>query len=320
MARAMHQEEQRLSPANYQQYEHILDSINDNFDLEAEPVQYINRLYAHANQSGVNPLSHAFRSTADALSERMNADVPSTDIRPTVPAAAPPARQGYLDRAYREVSQNIRNRHQNPEILQAIQRNGNTRQNLIQVMDDHPDMYGLDAYQPDFRNELIERFRNEGLYVPTNDQTLGRGIASPAVVQARSRGVAPPEQRVARAPGRNAMSGAPERRANLASTISGPIRPEELEAISRRQPLPAIQHASGEVQRSYQNLLHGVNYRFRTPSEQLNALNEIASRMQNSSPEVYVLRSSVGLRNLESLIRRHIQVLQNQINNATPQP
>lgn len=327
MGRAMQREEQRLSPESYQQYEHILDSINDNFDLEAEPVQYIDRLYAHANQSGANPLAEAFRSTADALSERINADVPSTDVRPTAPTpAAPSVRQGYLDRAYREVSQNIRNRHQNPEILQAIQRNGNTRQNLIQVMDDHPDMYGLNAYQPDFRNELIERFRNEGLYVPTNDQTLGRGRANPAVVQARSLGVAPPEQRVARAPeqrvarapGRNAMSGAPERRANLASATSGAIGNDEIEAMSRRQPLPAIQHASGEVQRAYQQLIQGVQYRWRTPQEHLTALNEIASRMQNSSPEVYNLRSSVGLRNLKTLMRRHIQVLQTYI--GQPQP
>jgi len=193
-------------------------------------------------------------------------------------------------------------------------------------MDDHPDMYGLDAYQPDFRNELIERFRNEGLYVPTNDQTLSRGRASPAVVQARSRGVAPPEQRVARAPeqrvarapGRNAMSGAPERRANLASATSGAIGNDEIEAMGRRQPLPAIQHASGEVQRAYQQLIQGVQYRWRTPQEHLTALNEIASRMQNSSPEVYNLRSSVGLRNLQTLMRRHIQVLQTYI--GQPQP
>jgi hypothetical protein len=257
------------------------------------------------NHDGHEALMHELRDRTEALN-RLEAEMEAP-----APNIAPPqqtnARQGYLDRAYREVSQNIRNRHQNPGILQAIQQNGNTRQNLIQVMDTDPRMYGLDAYQPEFREELIERFRNEGLYTPSNEQTLRSGVQAAPANTAR---VAP------RQPGRNAMSGAPERRNAFQIALGGGLGiDQELAAVTNNRPHPASQHATGEVQRAYEDLL-GRMYR-RQPQEQLEMLSNHLERLSRGggAAQEYGLRSNIGVQNLSQLINRHVQVLRHHLNN-----
>jgi hypothetical protein len=286
-------EAQRELSAEDAQYLHrLLVDIEHDTPLMQNPEGFINHLRAEARSTDLLAMDFALNNIAAELEQRINAPVggaaptmTARDVNPVV-----------IRNAVESMTRTYPERATLGAVIRAIDA-GDT--NLIPgTIRNLPGENARNAYVAELRNQLYQHWSQ---LAPT--ETRIQGQASPARVTARQTA------------GRNAMSGAPERRANLASATNGPITEEELSAIANRRPIPAVQHASGEVQRTYTDLV-GSRHRRTNPQEELDRLNQHLSRMQNVSPETYNLRSSVGLRNLQELTRRHRDVLREHMNNT----